>query len=65
VFIVVLSFFPGAGFSVAANEKIPGIAFEKTAHQFGDLFQNENHSYAFRFKNTGIQPLKILSVEGT
>jgi hypothetical protein len=65
LFYALLIPFPCAQSTAAVNENSPGIEFEKTTHQFGDLFQNENHSYSFRFKNAGNQPLKILNVAGT
>jgi len=64
VYIFLSIFFGTESFS-AVHEKSPTVAFEKLTHHFGDLFQHEEHSYSFRFKNVGAQPLKILSVEGT
>ncbi len=49
----------------AAAATAPAIAFETAIHHFGNLYQNEDHAYTFRFKNVGSQPLKILGVEGT
>ena len=63
--LAIISIFLITDSSLAIHEKGPAIEFEKLTHHFGDLYQNENRSCAFRFKNVGNQPLKILSVEGT
>jgi hypothetical protein len=51
--------------SAATGNNRPVIEFETLKHDFGDLFQNEEHTFSFRFKNTGDRPLKIISAEGT
>jgi hypothetical protein len=63
--LAMISFFLITDSSLAIHETGPAIEFEKSTHHFGDLYQNETRSCAFRFKNVGNQPLKILSVEGT
>jgi hypothetical protein len=56
---------PGSKLSAATGDKMPVIEFETLKHDFGELFQNEEHQYSFRFKNIGDRPLKILSAEGS
>jgi thermostable 8-oxoguanine DNA glycosylase len=51
--------------SAASLNNRPNIEFETLKHDFGDLFQNEEQTFSFRFKNIGDRPLKIISAEGT
>jgi hypothetical protein len=62
---LLFGFYSGMQLTAAAAENRPGIEFETLKHDFGVLFQNEDHAYPFRFKNTGNRPLKIISAEGT
>lgn len=41
--------------------RLPVIEFDKDTHDFGQLFQGERVSYAFRFTNTGKGDLVIAS----
>lgn len=43
----------------------PVISFNETTFDFGTVGQQEKYSHAFRFRNAGDQPLKIINVEGT
>jgi hypothetical protein len=39
------------------------IEFVKTAHDFGTLKEGEKVEFSFRYKNTGTEPLSIVSAE--
>jgi hypothetical protein len=52
---------------VASAQEVPladkaKITFEKTSHDFGDIFQGDVVTYAFKFTNTGKEPLIISNV---
>lgn len=40
----------------------PALSLVKTAHSFGEVQQNNDYSYKFKYTNTGASPLKIASV---
>lgn len=42
-------------------EKAPEITFEKSTHDFGNIFIGEKVTYNFKFTNTGNAPLIIIS----
>ena len=47
------------------NDQEKGIAeitFEKTLHEFGQIITGERVAYAFRFTNTGTEPLIITGI---
>lgn len=41
-------------------EKAPEITFEKSTHDFGNVFMGERVTYNFKFTNTGNSPLIII-----
>ena len=51
----------------ATSEVVTGpvIAFEETAHEFGDISQGDVVEYVFAFENTGTEPLVITDVKTT
>ncbi|MEK6783237.1 MAG: DUF1573 domain-containing protein [Bacteroidota bacterium] len=50
-----------------AIEKVTGpvVAWEKSTHDFGDMAQGDKVEHAFKFTNTGNEPLVITNVEVT
>lgn len=48
--------------ALAPKEKVAQLTFEKTTHDFGDIFAGERVGHAFRFTNTGNKPLWISGV---
>jgi len=42
-------------------EKVPEVTFEKSTHDFGNIFSGEKVTYNFKFTNTGNSPLIIIS----
>ena len=66
--IVILSFLVLAGFSqLFAQDKKEGpkaeIAFEKTAHDFGTIWDGAPAEYSFEFTNKGQAPLILSNVQ--
>jgi len=53
--------------SIAQNTKLSGaiISWEKSTHDFGDIFQGDKVEHTFHFANTGNKPLVITNVEVT
>jgi hypothetical protein len=51
----------------AKTEKVSGpkIAFEKSTHDFGDIFQGDRVEHVFKFKNTGNDHLMLTNVQVT
>ncbi|MFW5706840.1 MAG: DUF1573 domain-containing protein, partial [Bacteroidota bacterium] len=47
---------------VVTTKGNPAITFEKTSHDFGKIITGEKVAYAFRFTNTGDQPLVITGI---
>lgn len=43
----------------------PYITFEETAHDFGDIYQDDKVEHTFTFENTGTAPLIITNVQTT
>lgn len=41
------------------------ITFEETAHDFGDIYQDDKVEHVFAFENTGTEPLIITNVQTT
>jgi len=41
------------------------IEFEETKYEFGEIVQGDTVEYTFKFKNTGLGPLKILAARGS
>jgi len=59
-----------AGYSVSAQAPSsqlggPMITWEKTVHDFGDVYQGDKVEHTFYFTNTGTAPLIITNVEVT
>jgi len=48
---------------VLASAK-PRIEFMETKYDLGEMYQNQEKSHIFKFKNTGTEILKIESVKG-
>ena len=46
----------------AANPNAPGIAFDKTTHDYGTVTKGGDGTCEFKFKNTGIEPLILSNV---
>ncbi len=67
--VLVLIFLLGGSFYLPAqSSKIPPgaiITWEKSTHDFGDVFQGDKVEHVFRFTNTGNQDLVITNVEVT
>jgi hypothetical protein len=58
----------GSFYLPAQSSKIPTgatITWEKSTHDFGDVFQGDKVEHVFRFTNTGNQDLVITNVEVT
>jgi uncharacterized protein DUF1573 len=41
------------------------IEFEQLKYEFGEIVQGDTVEYTFKFQNTGVEPLKILSARGS
>lgn len=41
------------------------IKFEEMSHSFGEILQNSENKYSFKFKNTGVEPLVISNAKGS
>lgn len=61
-FIAILTFF---SISVFAQTKGPVIKFESLVHDYGTIYQGDNGSCSFVFKNTGDEPLILSSVRSS
>ena len=48
-----------------AKESGPVISWEKTTHDFGDIYQGDKVEYTYAFTNTGNEPLIITNVQVT
>ena len=59
---IVLTYFAAFG---AAAQSGPIIAWDKSAHDFGDVTQGEKVEHVFKFKNAGTEPLVITNVQVT
>jgi hypothetical protein len=58
----------GCFYLSAQDAKVPPgavISWEKSTHDFGDIFQGDKVEHTFRFTNTGNQNLVITNVEVT
>ncbi len=62
--IWLLSFSYDESLTEAQNEGAK-ITFENTTHNFGDVSQGDKVTHAFKFKNSGDQPLIISNVLAT
>ena len=62
--IWILSFSYDESLTEAQNEGAK-ITFENTTHNFGDVSQGDKVTHAFKFKNSGDQPLIISNVLAT
>lgn len=49
----------------AAKVNGPILAFEKSTHDFGDIFQGDKVEQVFTFTNTGTEPLIITNIQVT
>lgn len=58
---------PAAAAAEEANAKMPktSITFKEMEHDFGKIKQGDKVKYAFKFKNTGKEPLVINSAKGS
>jgi hypothetical protein len=66
-FLLIALAFGAEGFAQATTAKASGpvITFEKSAHDFGDIYQGDNVEETFKFTNTGNEPLIITNVQVT
>jgi hypothetical protein len=65
---VLLILFFSSGLSIGQNltdKKTPILTWETTTHDFGDIIQGDKVQHAFRFVNSGTEPLIITNVEVT
>lgn len=46
-------------------DNVPVLQFEKSRHDFGNIFEGEKISFAFRFKNIGKADLVIRAAQGS
>jgi hypothetical protein len=51
--------------SFGQTQSGPIITWDKNTHDFGDIIQGEKVEYAFKFSNSGSEPLVITNVEVT
>lgn len=51
--------------SPATKVNGPILTFEKSTHDFGDIFQNDVVDHVFKFTNTGNEPLIISNIQVT
>lgn len=63
IWLVSFSYY-NESFTQAQNEGAK-ITFENTTHNFGDVSQGDKVTHAFKFKNSGDQPLVISNVLAT
>ena len=66
-FLLIVLAIAGQGFAQVATAKVNGavITFEKSSHDFGDIFQGDKVEQTFHFTNTGNEPLIITNVQVT
>ncbi|HRJ29170.1 MAG TPA: DUF1573 domain-containing protein [Cyclobacteriaceae bacterium] len=51
--------------STAPKVNGPVLTFEKSSHDFGDIYQGDNVEHVFKFTNTGNEPLIISNIQVT
>ncbi|MBL7845221.1 MAG: DUF1573 domain-containing protein [Cyclobacteriaceae bacterium] len=51
--------------SAAAKVNGAVITFEKSTHDFGDIYQGDNVEHVYKFTNTGNEPLIISNIQVT
>lgn len=56
---------PAAAAAPEATGPSTTIGFEKAAHDFGKVMQDSDNKYAFKFTNTGKEPLVITNAVGS
>lgn len=56
---------PAAAAAPEATGPATTIGFEKAAHDFGKVMQDSDNKYAFKFTNTGKEPLVITNAVGS
>lgn len=66
-FLLIVFAFAGQAFAQVAASKANGavITFEKSSHDFGDIYQGDKVENTFKFTNTGTEPLIITNVQVT
>jgi uncharacterized repeat protein (TIGR01451 family) len=61
--VVILGLFASVyGQAPAQKSNGPVITFEKSTHDFGEMYQGDKVEYTYKFTNTGNEPLLITSV---
>lgn len=50
---------------IPANQKLTRMSFGQYLHDFGTIKQNSTNTYAFKFTNTGDEPLLITNAVGS
>ncbi len=63
--LLVASIAPLAAQATAADEVFARIEFEETIFDFGTMYQHEEVTHLFKFRNVGAAPLKIGKVKST
>jgi hypothetical protein len=62
---LLLLLFAIAGLTYAQDTAGPAISWEKSSHDFGDIYQGDKVEYTYAFTNTGSEPLIITNVQVT
>jgi hypothetical protein len=64
LFLLVVLGLAGHAFAQQASAQAAGavITFEKSTHDFGDIYQGDKVEYTFKFTNTGTDALLITNV---
>jgi uncharacterized repeat protein (TIGR01451 family) len=61
--VVILGLFASAyGQQATSKSNGPVITFDKSTHDFGEIYQGDKVEYTYKFTNTGNEPLLITSV---
>lgn len=51
--------------TIESNLPKTSISFDKMNHDFGNVKQNTENKYSFKFRNTGVEPLVISNAKGS